>query len=152
MRSRRLGASRLSLYETSRKDTVCLLDRPHSPSFTVAHGDNLQPFDDEDAFRRYHPCSARVLRCSPTCHLGCLVRPMNHHPHNPLPFHARVHSHTTTSPSTPTRRRRPVKPHTTHDQASFISNDLRILADLVSALCIFQVFQSRTQSLIFLHR
>jgi hypothetical protein len=38
---------------------------------------------------RYHPYSARVLHSSPmaSCHRGCVVWPMDHHPHNPLPFH-----------------------------------------------------------------
>jgi hypothetical protein len=39
---------------------------------------------------------------------------------------------------------------TTHDQVSF--NDLRVFADLVPALCIFQGFQLRTQSLMLIHR
>ena len=72
--------------------------------------DNLQSFDDEYALRRDHPYSARALHCSPTCHRGRLVWPMDHHPHNPLPFYSRVHSHTTTSPS-----RRPRKLHSRLD-------------------------------------
>jgi len=52
-----------------------------------------------NALWRRHPYSSRALYHKPLCRWRRMVWAVDYNPHNPLPHHSRLHSHSTMSPS-----------------------------------------------------